>query len=173
MVSTDVPDTQEHATGSVHGTATVPDRSPIVPTPAEHTALVRIAHELKADKSRAVTITIGDKPALGLPPSLLRVLRRATETLSQDDAVTMGQVGKLLTIAQAADLLMVSSPYVVQLLDSGELESIRDGLDRRIPLDHLLDYRDQLALRRRASLQELTRLSEEMGLYDLDRNSED
>jgi len=167
MVSTNVP-TDQKAAATAHGPIAKPDRDPIAAPTGEQQSLTRIARALQAAQSDAVKFVVGDEPALDSPPSLLRVLRRGVATLVQGNAVTMGQVGTLLTIGQAAQLLMVSHASVTRLLDGGELGSVTEGQDRRIPLDHLLEYQAKIAVERRASLQELTRLSEELGLYDLD-----
>ena len=59
-------------------------------------------------------------------------------------------------------------PALNKILANKELPSVMVGEDRRVPLDGLLAYRAQVAIERREALQELTRLSEEMGLYELD-----
>lgn len=146
----------------------MPDRGPIAAPTEEHQALTRIAHALHSGKSDAVKIVIGDKPALEVPASLVRVLECGVNTLARNDAVTMGRVGRLLTVDQAANVLMMPLAYVVSELDKGELPSITvDGM-RRVPLDRLLEYQVLIARQRREALVQMMRSSEEMGLYDLE-----
>lgn len=76
-----------------------------------------------------------------LPPELYRVLRQAAEALQQGLAVTIAPVGQKLTTQQAAELLGVSRPTVIRLLDDGRIPFERVGNHRRITLRDLLDYR--------------------------------
>jgi len=82
-----------------------------------------------------------------LPVELYRVLRQVAEALQAGLAVTVAPVTKTLTTQQAAELLGVSRPTVVRLLDDGEIPFERVGSHRRITLRDLLGYRD----RRRAA----------------------
>ena len=57
--------------------------------------------------------------------------------------MTVAPEATLLTTQQAADLLGVSRPTVVRLIDAGSLPSERHGNRRRIRLGDLLSYREQ------------------------------
>lgn len=71
-----------------------------------------------------------------------------------------------LATGQAADLLGVSRPTVVALVDKGALPSSRVGTHRRLKTPDLLAYREQSRRDRRASLDEVVRISDELGLYE-------
>jgi excisionase family DNA binding protein len=71
-----------------------------------------------------------------------------------------------LTTGQAADLLGVSRPTVVSLVDRGDLPAHRIGTHRRLRVQDVLAYRTRARAQRRAALDELTAVSEDLGLYD-------
>ena len=73
---------------------------------------------------------------------------------------------EILTTGQAADILGVSRPTVVKLVDEGVLPAQRVGTHRRLRAEDVLAYRDRTRQGRRAALDELTRISEELGLYE-------
>jgi excisionase family DNA binding protein len=73
-----------------------------------------------------------------------------------------------LTTGQAADLLGVSRPTVVSLIDRGLLAATRVGTHRRVRTSDVLTYRQEARNERRAALDDLAQLSEELGLYDAD-----
>lgn len=71
-----------------------------------------------------------------------------------------------LTTGQAADLLGVSRPTVVSLVDRGALAAVRVGTHRRIRTLDVLAFRDRARAERTAALDELVAVSDELGLYD-------
>ncbi|HZK67184.1 MAG TPA: helix-turn-helix domain-containing protein [Chloroflexota bacterium] len=71
-----------------------------------------------------------------------------------------------LTTQQAADLLNVSRPHLIKLLETGEIPFHKTGTHRRIRFDDLMRYgrlRDQ---KEASALDEMARDAQEMGLYD-------
>lgn len=77
-----------------------------------------------------------------LPESVYRVLRQVVEAMSTGKAVTVAPQSTQLTTQQAADLLGVSRPTVVKLIEEGTLPAETPGKRRRlVKLDDLLTYR--------------------------------
>jgi excisionase family DNA binding protein len=70
-----------------------------------------------------------------------------------------------LTTQRAADFLNVSRPFLIGLLEQGEIPFRMVGTHRRIRFEDLRQYRRRDDLSRRKAADELTQLSEELGLY--------
>ncbi|WP_405070041.1 helix-turn-helix domain-containing protein [Kribbella sp. NBC_01510] len=78
-----------------------------------------------------------------VPEALHMVLLQVVEALKAGHAVTVAPQSSKLTTQQAADLLGVSRPTVVRLIDQGDLPAERIGTRRKVLLRELLDYRER------------------------------
>src|SRR5690625_1506528 len=92
------------------------------------------AHEEKRGSvphPRFLLVGSGEGDQVELPETLYRVLRQAVDAFTAGKAVTISMQEPQLTTQQAADLLGVSRPTVVRLIDSGELAAEHVGSRRR------------------------------------------
>ncbi|MCG8403483.1 MAG: helix-turn-helix domain-containing protein, partial [Firmicutes bacterium] len=78
------------------------------------------------------------------------------------EAVTFVPFGAELTTQQAADMLNVSRPFLIKLLESGKLSYHKAGSHRRIYAVDLLAYRDKRDKEQTEALIELQRLGQEI-----------
>ena len=101
-----------------------------------------------------------------LPHSVYRVLEQVVHEMARGNAVRVLPVKAELSTQQAADLLNVSRPHLVKLLERGEIPYHRAGSHRRVVLEDLLVYKDRRDRERHDALDEITRISGEIGLYD-------
>ena len=130
-------------------------------------ALMRVLkHVTPESPERAYKLVTPEGDVIKLPPSVSLLLERIIEVLGRGDALTIVPIGKELTTQQAADILNVSRQYVVRLLDNGRIPYRRTGTHRRVRMDDLLAYKRQRDLDRMASLDDLSRLSQDFGGYD-------
>lgn len=87
-----------------------------------------------------------------LPAEVYKVLRQVVEALRQGLAVTVAPLTQTLTTQQAADLLGVSRPTLIKLLDLGKVPFERAGTHRRVLLRDVLAYREQRRAEQYAAL---------------------
>ena len=101
----------------------------------------------------------GTVETMSVPVSALRLV-----CLMARGYAALVSVGEELTIRQAADLLVVSLPFLRGLLDTGEIAHREVGKDRRVRLNGLLDYKDRIHRARSQALDELTAQAQELGM---------
>jgi excisionase family DNA binding protein len=95
-------------------------------------------------------------------------LRQVVSALRAGNAVTVGPCPTRLTTQQAAELLGVSRPTLIKMLDDGKIPYERPGGHRRLRLEDVLAYRARRRTERDRAMTELVRQTEQLGLYDDD-----
>lgn len=143
--------------------ATLTDRTVLPGVPTQRMADLLVA--LRAHGRPA--LVAGDGTHIELPDELYEVLKDVVAALSQGLAITVAPQHTVLTSGQAADLLGVSRPTLVRLLEAGEIPFDKPGRHRRIRLGDLLAYQQRARRARAAGLDEMVRASEDAGVYDL------
>ena len=114
---------------------------------------------------RAVVRAVGapESSAVELPPEARTLLLRILGHMANGDAVTVVPVAAEVTAQQAAEILGVSRPFVIRLVDEGKLACRLVGAHRRIPLVDLLAFKKANRAERRAIAAELTAEAQELG----------
>ena len=102
--------------------------------------------------------------SLTLSPHIAKLLFEILEQTKKGNALTIYPVQAKLTTQEAADILNVSRPYLIKLLNNKEIPFYRVGTHRRILLKDLLEYKKNMIKEREEVLDELTELSQELGL---------
>jgi excisionase family DNA binding protein len=98
-----------------------------------------------------------------VPDALLEVIRQAVAALKDGYGVGVLPANQELTTQQAADLLNVSRPFLIKLLERGDLKFQRTGTHRRVALQELLRYSEERSAKRHAALSEMARDAESSG----------
>lgn len=118
--------------------------------------------------SGRVLLVVDDAPEtkVSVPAPAFKLLIDVLDELAKGNAVTVAPVHKELTTQQAAELLNVSRPYFISLLEAGALPYRKVGTHRRVRLADVLAYQKADEGQRRERQRALTREAEELGLYD-------
>lgn len=113
-----------------------------------------------------VKLENGQEQPLLIPSFAYELFIDILSQIAQGNAVTLVTVHAELSTQQAANLLNVSRPYLIKLLESNQIPHHKVGKHRRILAKDLYEYKADIDAKRGQSLDELTSLSQEMGLYD-------
>lgn len=154
--------------------------APDTALPAGGTALIPNAHDMQlaaearpaldalAQATDDLTLTVsgegGTTQQIRISAPALRFLFAALSEIASGKGVSLLPLNEEVTTQQAADILNVSRPYLVGLLEKGEMPFRKVGNQRRVPLQEVLAYKTRTDIDRRAALNELARLGQEMGL---------
>lgn len=128
-------------------------------------SLVQILHAERGGRSK-VRVSAADVPAetIEVPASALRLLMQILNHMAEGSAVTLVPVHYELTTQQAADLLSVSRPFLISLLEEGKIPFHRVGTRRKIRFQDLMAYKAQSHEESLRALGELASQAQEAGM---------
>jgi len=114
---------------------------------------------------RLVVVPADDGDPVEVPASVVDVVREVLDHLRRGERVRVVPEDVEITTQQAAELLNVSRPYLVKLVDRGEIPSRKVGSRRRLKLADVLLYREVDLAQRKRAVDELAAEAQALGLY--------
>ncbi|MGP5931088.1 excisionase family DNA-binding protein [Corynebacterium glyciniphilum] len=102
-----------------------------------------------------------------LPKGLADVLVTVAKALARNQGVSIVPRHRLLTTQEAADVLNISRPTLIKILEDGTVPFEMRGSHRRIRLQSILDYQESLKATRAEALDRMQLQSVEDGVYDV------
>jgi excisionase family DNA binding protein len=136
-----------------------------LPSASEKEAANQLRQILASHASGDATLRVleDDKTSteIMLTPGLSRLLMELLRHVGRGDAVTLVPVSQMLTTQQAADILNVSRPFFISLLEKGEIAFDTVGRHRRIKAEDLFAYKRARDEKRGSALSALAELHAE------------
>lgn len=129
-------------------------------------ALPHVKDYLATHTDRVIRLVVAGEheETLVVPRAAVELLARVLAHMAAGQGVSVVPAHAELTTQQAAELLNVSRPFLIGLLDAGDIEYRRVGKHRRIKARSLMGFMARDDQERREAADELTRLNQEMDL---------
>jgi excisionase family DNA binding protein len=156
---------------------TILDERPeaLTPTPEEAALAQESSRSLTRFLSRGITRKefklricteneAGEEETVSIPVSAFRLLNDILTQMSQGNAVTIIPIHAELTTQQAADILNVSRPFLIEQLEKNVIRHRKVGTHRRIQFQDLMDYKKTMDRQRLETLEKLTQQAEDLDM---------
>lgn len=132
---------------------------------AEQSSRILASHVRSNQSDIQILIDKGQKQeAVTLPATALRLLVDILVQMAEGNAVSVIPIRSELTTQEAAELLNVSRPHMVKLLENGEIPYRKVGSHRRIFAKDILSYKNDIDKTRLQALAELTEQAQNLKL---------
>jgi excisionase family DNA binding protein len=125
------------------------------------------ASEDQATKNKEVAIKLsiqGSEEVVILPLKALQLLNAIIRNMAQGKSIALMPTDSEISTQQAAEILNVSRPHVIKLLEKGEIPHKKVGSHRRILLQDILNYESNFKSTRRKKLDYLAKEAQELKL---------
>lgn len=118
-----------------------------LPTADERGAAAHLREVVAAARDDAGVLILRKRTGGSIPvtltPALSDLLMSILRPLSRGDTVALVPISQMLTTQQAADILNVSRPYLIGLLERGELPHEKVGRHRRVKASDLFAFKEE------------------------------
>ena len=145
-----------------------------MPPSAKEAAMARVSGQLLSpyvNRKRPLTLRVreaGQEKPIELPPGAVALLMEILKAMAAGRGVTLIPENAELTTVQAADVLNVSRPFLIKLLEENVLPHRKVGKHRRVRLEDVMAYKTRIDREREKVLDQLAREAQEQGMgYDV------
>lgn len=141
-----------------------------LPPSAQDAAIARVSGQLLsryARQKRALTLRVTDADQdrpIELPAGAVALLMDILEAMAAGRGVTLMPENAELTTVQAAEMLNVSRPFLIKLLDEGAIPHRKVGKHRRIRMEDVMAYKAAIDRDREAVLDQLVAEAQEQDM---------
>ena len=121
--------------------------------------------QARKNNAKVISLRIQDSDeVINIPLKALKLLSTIIENMAQGKSVALMPTDAEITTQQAAEILNVSRPHVIKLLEKGEIPFKKVGSHRRILLQDILEYESKFKSDRRKKLDYLAKEAQKLNL---------
>jgi excisionase family DNA binding protein len=137
-------------------------RKPVVPKPETVAWAQELIHRLPAEGHRFELKDRVSGNTIPIEENVYEIFRTLLIDFAQNRPVSIVPICHQLTTHEAANFLNVSRGYVIKLLDKRRIPHQMVGTHRRIKLEDLITFQEEMRIESDAAVEELAKLNQEL-----------
>lgn len=127
--------------------------------------LIETEAEIKRKKVKVVNLKIQESDEIvSIPFNALKLLKSIIGNMAEGKSIALMPTDAVISTQQGAEILNVSRPHLVKLLETGKIPFKKVGSHRRILLTDLLNYKSKSKAKRRKNLDLLAEEAQKLNL---------
>lgn len=142
----------------------IPSKDERIAAMASYNALEAVLEQLDNDYPEIEIEETHEK--IKIPIAALKLLAKILKVTSQGKPISIVPIATEMTTQAAAEMLGCSRPYLVKLLEKGEIEHTKIGRHRRVKFEDIQNYKKEMKEKQKALINKMIKDSEDLGLYD-------
>ncbi len=128
-------------------------------------ALTKSEDKAIKNKLNVVNITIqGSDELISIPLKALKLFTSILSNMAEGKSIALLPTDAEISTQQAAEILNVSRPHIIKLLEKGNIPYKKVGSHRRILLQDILEYESKFKKKRRKQLNSLASEAQKLNL---------
>lgn len=141
-----------------------PSKAEQIQAQASYSSLMSALDQLKSELAEIEIEETGEK--IKVPRRALVLLGNILKAMSEGRPISIVPVATEVTTQSAAEILSCSRPHLVKLLEEGKIPYTKVGKHRRLMIEDVLKYKQQMKAEQKQHLIGIMNSDEEAGLYD-------
>lgn len=143
---------------------TKPTKEEQITAKKSYQVLAATIAELRSDNPEIEIEETNEK--IVIPLAALKLFAKILEAMSQGKPISIVPIASEMTTQAAAEFIGCSRPYLVKLLESGEIPFNKIGRHRRVKFEDVAKHKEKMKATQEQALRNMMKLDEEAGLYD-------
>ena len=124
-----------------------------------------VSRRIKSSREKGIKIKVQETGEfITIPKKALTLLSAIIQNMAEGKTISIVPSNSEVSTQQAADMLNVSRPHLIKLLETKKIPFKKVGSHRRILLKDITEYKEQLAKQREAQLDFLSNQAQDLSL---------
>lgn len=124
-----------------------------------------VSQRIKSSRKKGIKIKVQETGEfITIPKKALTLLSTILQNMAEGKTISIVPSNSEVSTQQAADMLNISRPHLIKLLEAKKIPFKKVGSHRRVLLEDIMEYKEHLDKQREAQLDFLSNQAQDLNL---------